>query len=77
MWYGNFNIFNSSVIFASFDSWQSEYPKYTPLLAKILESLLSQNGVKDKIHHYEEVACSAIVQGYICSDVCCIHWILN
>ncbi|KAM7499661.1 hypothetical protein LguiA_024075 [Lonicera macranthoides] len=36
-------------------SLKSEYPKYTPLLAKILESLLSQNGVKDKIHHYEEI----------------------
>ncbi|KAH9647044.1 tripeptidyl-peptidase 2 [Citrus sinensis] len=33
----------------------SEYPKYTPLLAKILEGLLSRSNVGDKIHHYEEV----------------------
>lgn len=36
-------------------SWQSEYPKYTPLLAKILEGWLSEDNVEDKIHHYEEV----------------------
>ncbi|KAL0304275.1 UNVERIFIED_CONTAM: Tripeptidyl-peptidase 2 [Sesamum radiatum] len=35
-------------------SLKSEYPKYTPLLAKILEALVSQNNVEDKIHHYEE-----------------------
>jgi hypothetical protein len=35
--------------------WQSEYPKYTPLLAKILEGLLSQSNIEDKIHHDEEV----------------------
>lgn len=34
---------------------QSEYPKYTPLLSKILEGLLSQKNGEDKIHHYEEV----------------------
>lgn len=34
---------------------QSEYPKYTTLLAKILEGLLSRNNVEDKIHHYTEV----------------------
>lgn len=39
--------------------WQSEYPKYTPLLAKILEGLLSQNKVEDKIRHYEEVSSKA------------------
>ncbi|KAE9464869.1 hypothetical protein C3L33_03223, partial [Rhododendron williamsianum] len=36
-------------------SLKSEYPKYTPLLAKILEGLLSQNKVEDKIRHYEEI----------------------
>ncbi|WRX16951.1 Peptidase S8/S53 domain - like 10 [Theobroma cacao] len=36
-------------------SLKSEYPKYTPLLVKILESLLSQSNIGDKIHHYEEV----------------------
>ncbi|XP_059629254.1 tripeptidyl-peptidase 2 isoform X2 [Cornus florida] len=36
-------------------SLKSEYPKYTPLLSKILEGLLSQNNVEDKIHHYEEL----------------------
>ncbi|XP_075650428.1 tripeptidyl-peptidase 2-like [Castanea sativa] len=38
---------------------KSEYPKYTPLLAKILEGLLSQSNVEDKIHHDEEVIDSA------------------
>ncbi|XP_019453181.1 PREDICTED: tripeptidyl-peptidase 2-like isoform X1 [Lupinus angustifolius] len=32
-----------------------EYPKYTPLLAKILEGLVSRRNIKDKIHHDEEV----------------------
>ncbi|KAG8381312.1 hypothetical protein BUALT_Bualt06G0109300 [Buddleja alternifolia] len=36
-------------------SLKTEYPKYTPLLAKILEGLISQNNVEDKIHHYEEI----------------------
>ncbi|THG07936.1 hypothetical protein TEA_023335 [Camellia sinensis var. sinensis] len=36
-------------------SLKSEYPKYTPLLAKILEGLLSQNNVEDKIPHLEEI----------------------
>ncbi|KAK4492767.1 hypothetical protein RD792_000087 [Penstemon davidsonii] len=40
-------------------SLKSEYPKYTPLLAKILEGLLSQNNVDDKIHHYEEIVGAA------------------
>ncbi|KAF3966835.1 hypothetical protein CMV_009090 [Castanea mollissima] len=40
-------------------SLKSEYPKYTPLLAKILEGLLSQSNVEDKIHHDEEVIDSA------------------
>ncbi|XP_071686212.1 tripeptidyl-peptidase 2 [Rutidosis leptorrhynchoides] len=35
-------------------SLKTEYPKYTPLLAQILEGLLSQE-VEDKIHHYEEI----------------------
>ncbi|KAK7315056.1 hypothetical protein VNO77_33588 [Canavalia gladiata] len=34
---------------------KSEYPKHTPLLAKILEGLVSRSNVKDKIHHDEEV----------------------
>lgn len=45
----------SSVMYTSF-SWQSEYPKFTQLLAKILEGLLSRSNVGDKIHHYEEVS---------------------
>ncbi|XP_044468114.1 tripeptidyl-peptidase 2-like isoform X2 [Mangifera indica] len=36
-------------------SLKSEYPKYTPLLAKILEGLLSRSNVGDKICHKEEV----------------------
>ncbi|OMO83285.1 tripeptidyl-peptidase 2-like protein [Corchorus olitorius] len=32
----------------------SEYPKYTPLLVKNLDSSLSRGDVGDKIHHYEE-----------------------
>ncbi|KAK3220700.1 hypothetical protein Dsin_014670 [Dipteronia sinensis] len=34
---------------------KSEYPKYTSLLAKILEGLLSRSSVGDKVHHNEEV----------------------
>ncbi|KAL3524283.1 hypothetical protein ACH5RR_017117 [Cinchona calisaya] len=40
-------------------SLKSEYPKYTPLLAKILEGLLSQNSAEDKIHYYEEIISAA------------------
>ncbi|KAJ1399212.1 Tripeptidyl-peptidase II domain [Sesbania bispinosa] len=36
-------------------SLKSEYPKYTPLLAKILEGLVSRSNIKDKIRHDEEV----------------------
>ncbi|KAL3629845.1 tripeptidyl-peptidase II Tpp2 [Castilleja foliolosa] len=36
-----------------------EYPKYTPLLAKILEALISQNNVEDKVHHYKEIISAA------------------
>ncbi|MED6182811.1 tripeptidyl-peptidase II Tpp2 [Stylosanthes scabra] len=36
-------------------SLKSEYPKYTPLLAKILEGLTSRTDVKDKIDHDEKV----------------------
>ncbi|PRQ60108.1 putative tripeptidyl-peptidase II [Rosa chinensis] len=36
-------------------SLKSEYPKHTPLLAKILEGLLSRNSVEDKICHDKEV----------------------
>ncbi|CAI9260290.1 unnamed protein product [Lactuca saligna] len=35
-------------------SLKAEYPKYSPLLAKILEGLVSQE-VEDKVHHYEEI----------------------
>ncbi|XP_022736823.1 tripeptidyl-peptidase 2-like isoform X2 [Durio zibethinus] len=40
-------------------SLKAEYPKYTPLLVKILESLLSRGDIGDKIHHYEEVIIAA------------------
>ncbi|KAL1319371.1 tripeptidyl-peptidase 2 isoform X1 [Arachis ipaensis] len=36
-------------------SLKSEYPKYTPLLAKILEGLVSRTDVEDKIGHDEKV----------------------
>ncbi|PON90851.1 Tripeptidyl peptidase [Trema orientale] len=36
-------------------SLKSEYPKYTPLLAKILEGLLSRYNIEDKIGQYEKV----------------------
>ncbi|XP_024992283.1 tripeptidyl-peptidase 2 isoform X2 [Cynara cardunculus var. scolymus] len=39
-------------------SLKLEYPKYTPLLAQILEGLVSQE-VEDKIHHYEEIIAAA------------------
>ncbi|KAG2240696.1 hypothetical protein Bca52824_097105, partial [Brassica carinata] len=34
---------------------ESEYPSYTPLLAKILEGLLSRSEGGDKISHHEEM----------------------
>ncbi|XP_057424626.1 tripeptidyl-peptidase 2-like isoform X1 [Lotus japonicus] len=34
---------------------KTEYPKYTPLLVKILEGLVSRSNIKDKFHHDEEV----------------------
>ncbi|XP_027189528.1 tripeptidyl-peptidase 2 isoform X2 [Cicer arietinum] len=34
---------------------KSEYPKYTLLLAKILEGLVSRSNIKDKFHHNEEI----------------------
>ncbi|KAG5100334.1 hypothetical protein JHK82_045386 [Glycine max] len=37
---------------------KSEYPKYTPLLATILEGLVSWSNIKDKIHHDEEIGFS-------------------
>ncbi|KAH9603507.1 hypothetical protein KSS87_010023 [Heliosperma pusillum] len=40
-------------------SLKSEYPKYTPLLAKILEGVLSQDNLKDKCRHLEEVISAA------------------
>ncbi|KAG2715893.1 hypothetical protein I3760_03G100000 [Carya illinoinensis] len=36
-------------------SLKCEYPKYTPLLSQILESLLSQSNFEDKICHDQEV----------------------
>ncbi|KAI4351727.1 hypothetical protein L6164_006053 [Bauhinia variegata] len=36
-------------------SLKSEYPNYTPLLAKILEGLVSRSNNKDQIRHDEEV----------------------
>ncbi|CAL5323199.1 unnamed protein product [Camellia sinensis] len=48
-------LFQSLMLHVSSVGWQSEYPKYTPLLAKILEGLLSQNNVEDKIPHLEEI----------------------
>ncbi|CAL5379946.1 unnamed protein product [Camellia sinensis] len=47
--------FQSLMLHVSSVGWQSEYPKYTPLLAKILEGLLSQNNVEDKIPHLGEI----------------------
>ncbi|WMV20533.1 hypothetical protein MTR67_013918 [Solanum verrucosum] len=35
-------------------SLKSEYPKYTPLLAKILEGVLSRSNIEDKFHHFTE-----------------------
>ncbi|KAG4118359.1 hypothetical protein ERO13_D11G009700v2 [Gossypium hirsutum] len=40
-------------------SLKSEYPKYTPLLVKILESLLSRSNIGDKIHYYEKIISAA------------------
>ncbi|KAG9146521.1 hypothetical protein Leryth_023879 [Lithospermum erythrorhizon] len=36
-------------------SLKEEYPKYTPLLAKILEGLLTQSNADDDVHLYEEI----------------------
>ncbi|XP_054787399.1 tripeptidyl-peptidase 2 isoform X2 [Prosopis cineraria] len=36
-------------------SLKSEYPKYTPLLAKILDGLVSRSNIKDKIRHNDEI----------------------
>lgn len=47
-------------------SLQSEYPKYTPLLATILEGLVSRSNVKDKINHDEEVLDSVTSQSHPC-----------
>ncbi|XP_020085377.1 tripeptidyl-peptidase 2 isoform X2 [Ananas comosus] len=40
-------------------SFKSEYPNYTPLLAKILESLLSGAANEDKFSHSEEIITAA------------------
>ncbi|RXH95083.1 hypothetical protein DVH24_024767 [Malus domestica] len=49
-------IYGSHVACTLCFSFQSEYPKYTPLLAKILEAVPSRNNDKDKISHEKEVA---------------------
>ncbi|XP_050387526.1 tripeptidyl-peptidase 2, partial [Argentina anserina] len=36
-------------------SLKSDYPQYTPLLAKVLEGLLTRNNIKDKVCHDKEV----------------------
>ncbi|XP_047168815.1 tripeptidyl-peptidase 2-like isoform X2 [Vigna umbellata] len=36
-------------------SLKTEYPKHTPLLAKILEGLVSRSYIKDKVLHHEEI----------------------
>ncbi|CAL9008689.1 unnamed protein product [Prunus brigantina] len=40
-------------------SLKSEYPKYTPLLAKILEGLVSRSIIEDKVLHEKEVVIDA------------------
>uniref|UniRef100_M8AQP4 tripeptidyl-peptidase II n=1 Tax=Aegilops tauschii TaxID=37682 RepID=M8AQP4_AEGTA len=40
-------------------SLKSEYPKYTPLLAKILECVLQESTSDDKISHHKEVIVAA------------------
>jgi tripeptidyl-peptidase-2 len=40
-------------------SLKSEYPEYTPLLAKILDGLLSRDDKKDQISYYEEIMCAS------------------
>ncbi|GMP82105.1 hypothetical protein CsSME_00036568 [Camellia sinensis var. sinensis] len=58
-------LFQSLMLHVSSVGWQSEYPKYTPLLAKILEGLLSQNNVEDKIPYLEEVISNANTVSYV------------
>jgi len=48
-------IWNTVKLTWAYVPWQSEYPDYTPLLAKILEGLLSRSDAGDKISHHEEV----------------------
>ncbi|XP_038974715.1 tripeptidyl-peptidase 2-like isoform X1 [Phoenix dactylifera] len=40
-------------------SLKMEYPKYTPLLAKILEGLLSSGADQEKVSHDKEIICAA------------------
>lgn len=40
-------------------SLKSEYHKYTPLLAKILEGVLSRSNIEDKFHHFIEIISAA------------------
>ncbi|GAB2225922.1 hypothetical protein Drorol1_Dr00021697 [Drosera rotundifolia] len=36
-------------------SLKAEYLKHTPLLAKILDALVTRNNVEDKVQHYEQI----------------------
>ncbi|WVY96824.1 hypothetical protein V8G54_028975 [Vigna mungo] len=47
-------IFHFYIYFCSIKTW-TEYPKHTPLLAKILEGLVSRSYIKDKVLHHEEI----------------------
>ena len=58
----NFHVLSLSVNSVHLSSLeQSEYPKHTPLLAKILEGLVSEGNAEDKIFHNQEVCCIAII----------------
>ncbi|XP_057446180.1 tripeptidyl-peptidase 2-like isoform X2 [Lotus japonicus] len=50
---------------------KSEYPKHTPLLAKILEGLVSRSNIKDKIQHDEEVidAANDVIDSIDCEEL--------
>lgn len=52
---------------------QSEYPKYTPLLAKILEGVLSRSNVENIISHHKEVICNIFFLSFSFSKVVCVR----
>ena len=58
-------LFQSLNAYCTFRWLQSEYPKYTPLLAKILEGLLAQKNVEDKMCHYEEVSSNSNAVSFV------------